>query len=135
MACIVSEVAGICKKNQEALLRQLLPEGRYCFNAAYIADSPKNKHPDGALHYAKNGQWLDAHTGKRGSGIPSLYAYLRDISEAAALAILSKRLDPAGVYTPVSTVPDALHKRAQTPRQRADALLRHALLHSHDRQN
>jgi hypothetical protein len=151
MPCSLEDIDQMAKIAQSRLLPQILENGRFAFGSTFIADSPRAKIPGhGQLQFHKSGQWKDILTKREGNGIVSLYAYARQVSDGAAREQLSKLLAPGDltrdrlvypktssdvVADGLSTIPDSLTKRSMSPRERADALLRHAMANAHDRQN
>jgi hypothetical protein len=151
MPCSVEDVDQLSKLAQSRLLPQILANGRFAFSSIFIADSPRATIPDqGQLQFHKSGEWRDTLTKRQGVGVVSLYSYVKQVSDGAARVLLSKLLDPSDltrdriihpsaaqelIESGLSTIPDNLTKRMMSPRERADALLRHAMANAHDRQN
>jgi hypothetical protein len=153
MPCALADVPQLSKMMLPQLLAMMFPSslrpmfgGRY-----YTADSPLAKRDGGSeLRIARDGTWTDAKSGKSGDNVITLFAYAKSVTPAAAVVILAQKLNPSDlthdrlVYPKtsgdviadgLSTIPDSLTKRASSPRERADALLRHAMANAHDRQN
>jgi hypothetical protein len=153
MPCAIADVPELSQKLLRQMLTEMFPTslrpmfgGRY-----YVADSPLAKRAGGSeLRIARDGTWTDAKSGESGDNVITLFAYAKSVTPAAALVIMAQKLNPSDltrdrlVYPSdtreliadgLSTIPDSLTKRAMSPREKADALLRHAMANAHDRQN
>jgi hypothetical protein len=135
---------------RQKTLAKLLPRGRYSFNQEFRAQSPATpaaKATD-ALRVGPDWAWSDSVTGKRGSDVVTLAAYVWHTDAGDALMKLAAFFTPGDhlvdrIYRPgdgdhINPYKPAkkpkqdkaiagLAKASVTPKQRADALLERAL--------
>ena len=145
MPCKPAEVRELALHALPRIVAQLLPRGSWQFGGmCYTADSPLAKQAGGnELRVNRSGTWSDRLSGRHGDDAISLFAYVKAISPGAATVFLSKLLDPADRFLDRATrASDLQHladsnvqpraddlnkilaKRALTPKQRAEELLK-----------